>query len=171
MKVSGLFGKRVESASGRSGYVLRVNAIDNKITSFTCVDSDEQEFDIPVKNIKSIKNTVTYSYAGKHGGIEKSLTLGRPVFDCEGNLVGKLTDIVTEKYEIVSVSVGNKKFSAEDVICGDAVIIKSNVRFLKSDVKKNGKIIFRRGTPLTDEIIEKAQIAGEYVQTNLKTIS
>ena len=170
MKVSLLFGKRVESASGRSGYILRVNAIGLDITSFTCADGDEQEFDIPVKNIKSIKDTVTYSYAGKHGGVEKSLALGKPVFDCEGNFVGKLCEIVTEKYRIISVLVGNKKFSADDIICGDAVIIKNSVKFLKSDVKKNGKIIFRKGTPVTDEIAQKAQLVGEYVQTNLKTI-
>ena len=171
MKISLLFGKRVESASGRGGYIMRVNGIGNEITSFTCADEDEQEFDIPVKNIKSIKNTVTYSYAGKHGGSERSITLGKPVFDCEGNYIGRLTDIVTEKYEITSVFVGNKKFSADDIIYGDAVIVKSNVRFLKSDVKKNGKIIFRKGTPVTDEVAEKAQLVGEYVQTNLKTIS
>ena len=171
MKISWLFGKKVESAAGRSGYILRVNVIGNDVTSFTCVDGDEQEFDVPVKNIRSIKNTVTYSYAGKHGGIEKSLVLGKPVFDCEGNFVGKLTEIITEKYRIISVVVDNKKFSAEDIIYGDAVIIKSNVRFLKSDVKKNGKIIFRKGTPLSDEVAEKAQLVGEYVQTNLKTIS
>ena len=170
MKISHLFGKRVESVSGRSGYILRVNSIDNDITSFTCADSDEQEFDIPVKNVKSIKNTVTYSYAGKHGGNEKSISLGKPVFDCEGNFVGRLDEIITEKYRIICAVVGNKKFSADDIICGDAVIIKNSVRFLKSDVKKNGRIIFRRGTPVTDEVVKKAQLVGEYVQTNLKTI-
>lgn len=171
MKISILFGKRVESASGRSGYIIRVNAIGNDITGLTCADEDEQEFDIPVKHIKSIKSAVTYTYAGKHEGDARSLTLGKPVFDSEGNLVGKLTDIIIEKYKISSVLAGNKKFSAEDIICGDAVIIKSNVRFLKSDVKKNGKIIFRRGTPLTEEVAAKAQFVGEYVQTNLKTIN
>ena len=170
MKISLLFGKKVESAFERSGYILRVNAIENDITGFTCVDVDEQEFYIPVKNIKSIKDTVTYTYSGKHGGVESSLTLGKPVFDCEGNFVGKLCEIVTEKYKLISVLVGNKKFSADDVICGDAVIIKNNVKLLKSDVKKNGKIIFRKGTPVTDEMGKKAQLLGEYVQTNLKTI-
>ena len=171
MKISQLYGKRVESASGRSGYILRVNGIGNDITSFTCADTDEQEFDIPVKNIKSIKNSVTYSYAGKHGGSEKSITLGRQVFDCDGNFVGNLSDIITEKYKIIALVVGKKKFSADDVICGDAVIIRNSVKFLKSDVKKNGKIIFRKGTPLSDEIYKKAELVGEYVQTNLKTIS
>lgn len=171
MKISLLYGKKVESAAGRSGYIISVNAIGNKITSFTCADGDETEFDIPVKNIKSIKSAVTYSYAGKHGGDEKSVVLGRPVFDSEGSYIGKVTDMTVEKYTITGIFVGNRKFSADDIICGDALIIKNTVRFLKSDVKKNGKIIFRRGTPLTEEVAAKAQLAGEYVQTNLKTIN
>ena len=171
MKISQLFGKEVESVSGKCGYVLRVNAIGYDITSFTCVDCDEQEFDIPAKNIRSVKDTIVYSYAGKCGGAEKSLTLGKPVFDCNGIYVGKLTEMIIEKNKIVSLFVGIKKFSADDIIYGDAVLIKSNVRFLRSDVKKNGKIIFRKGTPLTDEVAKKAQLAGEYVQTNLKTIN
>ena len=171
MKVSQLFGKRVESADGKKGYIIRVNCIEKHIKSFTCADGDEREFDIPVKNIVSGGNTFTYSHEEKGDGTERSISLGKPVYDCEGNSIGALTDIITEKYRMVSVVVGNKKFSAEDVICGDAVIIKSNIRFLKSDVKKNGKIIFRKGTPLSKEVVEKAQLAGEYVQTNLKTIS
>ncbi|MDE7440246.1 MAG: hypothetical protein K2N23_07050 [Clostridia bacterium] len=171
MKLSQMFGKIVESASGRSGYIISVNACENRITSITCADRDELEFDIPAKNIKSIKDTVIYSYAGHCGENEKSVRLGRPVFDCEGNFIGKLTDITYDKFLITHIYVGNKKFSADDVICGDAVIIKNNVRFLKSDVMKNGKIIFKRGTPLTDDVAEKAQMMGEYVQTNLKTIN
>ena len=171
MKLSQVFGKPVESSAGRSGYVLSVNACGNKITSFTCADRDELEFDIPAKSIKSIKDTVKYTYGGRRSGEEKSVRLGRPVFDCEGNFIGKLTDITFDKFQITHIYVGNKKFSAEDVICGDAVIIKSSVRFLKSDVIKNGKIIFKRGTPLTEDVAEKAQLVGEYVQTNLKTIN
>ncbi len=171
MKLSQVFGKPVESASGRSGYIISVNACGNKITGFTCADRDELEFDIPAKNIKSIKDTVIYTRGGNRGDGEKSVRLGRPVFDCEGNFIGKLTDITFDKFTITHIYVGNKKFSADDVICGDAVIIKNSVRFLKSDVIKNGKIIFKRGTPVTDGIAEKAQLVGEYVQTNLKTIN
>ena len=170
MKISLLFGKKVESNTGKPGYILRINAVDNEIIGFTCADGDEREFDIPVRNIKSIKNTVTYSFEGKREGNAKSLTLGKSVYDCEGNFIGNLCEIVTEKYKIISFVVGNKKFSADDVICGDVIIIKNSVKFLKSDVKKKGKIIFRKGTPITDEIALKAQKAGEYVQTNLKSM-
>lgn len=171
MKISWLFGKRVESAFDRSGYIIRVNCVGLDITSFTCADDDEQEFDIPVQNVTSIKNTVTYTHSGKRDNAEKSLRLGRPVFDSEGLFLGKLTDLTAEKYTIAWAHVGNKKFSADDLIYGDGIIIKNTVRFLKSDVKKSGKIIFRKGTPLTGEIAQKAQLAGEYVQTNLKSIN
>ena len=170
MKISLLFGKKAESILGKSGYVLRVNAIGNDIAGFTCADGDEREFFIPVRNIKSIKNTVSYTDAGKPEGDLTSLTLGKPVYDCEGNFIGNLSEIVTEKYRIISFVVGNKKFSADDIICGDAVIIKNSVKILKSDVKKKGRIIFRKGTPVTDEIEKKARLVGEYVQTNLKAI-
>lgn len=170
MKLSVLFGKRIESATERSGYVLRVNANGNKITGLTCVDGDENEFDVPVKNIKNSGGALVYSSGdGCVGG--RSVVLGVPVFDGEGNYIGKLTDIACEKFTITAIHVGNKKFSAEDVICGDAVIVKNYVRFLKSDVKKDGKVIFRRGTPLTEEVAAKARLVGEYVQTNLKTIN
>ena len=171
MKISGLFGKRVESVYDGAGYVLRVNTEGSEIAGLTCVNCDEQEFYIPVKNIKSIKNTVIYSHAEKLSGNERSISLGRPVFDCDGTFLGRLTEIVTEKYKIIYMLVGNKKFSADDVICGDGVIIKNRVKILKSDVIKNGKIIFRRGTHVTDEVAKKAQLAGEYVQTHLKTIN
>ncbi len=171
MKLSQIYGKRVESVSDRSGYVIRINADGNRITSLTCADGEETEFDIPAENIKSVKDTVKYTRGCESGGNAKSVKLGLPVFDSEGNYVGRLTDITADKYFIRYVHVGNKKFPADDVICGDAVIIKNNVRFLKSDVKKNGRIIFRRGTPLTDDVAEKAQLVGEYVQTNLKTIN
>ncbi len=171
MKLSQVFGKPVESRAGRSGYVISVNACGNKITSFTCADNDELEFIIPAENIGSIKDTVTYTRIGDTAEGGKSVRLGKPVFDCEGNFVGKLTDVTFDKLTITHIYVGNKKFSADDVICGDAVIIKNSVRFLKSDVVKNGKIIFRRGTPMTEGVAEKAQLVGEYVQTNLKTIN
>lgn len=171
MKLTQIFGKMVESPAGRSGYVISVNACGNKICSLTCADRDELEFDIPVKNIKSIKTNITFSYPASRGEEEKAVRLGKPVFDCEGNYIGKLTDISFDKFIITAIYVGNRKFPAEDVICGDAVIIKNSIRFLKSDVKKNGKVIFKRGTPLTEDIAEKAQLVGEYVQTNLKSLN
>ena len=50
------------------------------------------------------------------------------------------------------------------------MIIKNSAQILKSDVKKGNRVIIKRGTPLTPEILDKARKKGEYVQTKLKTI-
>ena len=170
MKISELFGKKVNGTAGKSGYVLSVFANGNKLEYLVCADENEREFTIDYKNIKSVRESVTFEEAESQYAAARPLRLGRPVFDCEGLYLGKLTEITCDKNAVTSAHVGNKKFSAEDVVCGDAVIVKNSARIIKSDVKKNGKILFRRGTPLTGEVLKKAQKQGEYVQTNLKTI-
>ena len=109
------------------------------------------------------------SVDGGKGAAGAPLRLGKPVFDCEGAYLGRLTDFTAEKNVLLFAHSGAKKFSADDIVCGDAVIVKSSARVLKSDVKKNGRIIIRKGTPLTPETLEKAEKHGEYVQANLKT--
>ena len=96
--------------------------------------------------------------------------MGKPVFDCEGNFIGRLSDVVIEKNAVSAIIAGNRKFNYRDVVLSDAVLIKNSIAFIKSDVKKNGKIIIKKGTPLTEEVSEKAQKNGEYVQTKLKSL-
>lgn len=169
MKLSQLFGKKVYGKGG-SGYVLGVNAAGRKIEGFTCADADDTEFFIPLQNVKSVKAGISYTERGEARADLTPLRLGKPVFDGAGNFVGKLTDMIIENNEVITLVSGNKKIPADKAVCGDAVIVNSSVRFLKSDVKRNGKTIFRKGTPVTEEIAQKARLAGEYVQTNLKTI-
>ena len=168
MKLSCIYGKKTLSAEEKEGYVTSVCADGFKITGFKCADGDETEFFIPVEKIKRIKDKIIYAQSGTASG--KPVNLGKPSFDCEGNYLGKLTDVTAENYMITAVNVGNKKFSADDIVLGDAVLIKSSARILKSDVKKNGKILIKRGTPLSPDVLKKAQEKGEYVQTNLKSI-
>ena len=170
MKVSSIYGKKVISTSGKEGYVLSVWAEGNKIKSLFCADANEKEFNVDFDCVKSVKDKIIYKDCKSAKKSGKSVTLGKPVFSCEGEYIGKVTDFIAEKNELVFAIVGNKKFSCEDIIVGDAVIIKSSARIVRSDVKKGNRVIIRRGTPLTPEVLEKAQKKGEYVQTNLKSI-
>ena len=170
MKLSVYYGKKIESAEGRCGYVLCVNAEGGKLQSLTCADADEREFFVDVKSIKSVKTKILYKGEEIKESSARPLRLGKPVFDCEGNYLGKLTDYTVENNTVTFAHIGNKKFSADDLVSGDAVIIKSSARVLKSDVKKNGRVIIKRGTSLTGEVLEKAQKHGEYVQASLKSI-
>ena len=170
MKLSQLFGKPVKSTTGKKGYVISVNGGNGKIQCLVCADENENEFTVDVKNIISVKNVVLFE--DRESVIKQSVPvrLGKPVFDSEGKFLGHLSDLTVENGIIDSAHVGKKKISADDFVCGDAVIVKNHVRVLKSDVEKDGKVIIKRGTPLTAEILEKACEQGEYVQANLKSI-
>lgn len=170
MKVSLFYGKKCESTAGRQGYVISVNASGMKLVSLTCADDGEREFTVDIKNVKGFKSKIYFTEGKRPAETGTPLRLGKPVYDCEGNFVGKLTDFTVENDKITFAHVGSKKFSAKDMVCGDAVIIKNSAGILKDNVKKNGKVIIKRGTPLSDEICEKARRHGEYVQTKLKTI-
>lgn len=169
MKVSVYYGKETLSTGGKKGYIISVNAEDKKIVSFTCADENEKRFLISAGSVKSVKEKLVYA-EGEKAAAGAPLRLGAPVYDCEGNFLGKLTDVTAEKNKILFAHSGTKKYAADDIVLGDAVIVKSSARILKSDVKKNGKIILKKGTPLSDESLKKAQKAGEYIQANLKTI-
>ena len=170
MKVSVYFGKETLSTAGKKGYVISVNISGGKIVSFTCADENEKRFLIDADSVKSVKKKVIYTEGGK-AAAGTPLRLGVPVYDCEGNLIGKLTDFIVEKNTLVTACAGTKKYAADDVVCKDAVIIKSSAKILKSDVKKNGRVILKKGTSLSAETLKKAEKAGEYIQANLKTIN
>ncbi|MDE6598281.1 MAG: hypothetical protein K2K60_06550 [Clostridia bacterium] len=170
MKVSLFYGMKVESSSGKRGYVISVNVNGGRLECLVCADEDENEFSVDVKNIISVKESIKFE--DRESAIKAStpLRLGKPVYDNDGMYMGTLTDFSVEKNVLSAAFVGRKKFSADDLVCGDAVIVKSKARVLKSDVKKDGRVILKRGTPLTPEVLQKAQQEGEYVQTNLKTL-
>lgn len=169
MKVSCLFGKKVVREA-HEGYVIAVYADGNRLDRIICADENEKEFAVSANALKCVKDKLVFKSEEKIQKNGTRLSLGKPVFDCGGAYIGRLTDLTVEKNRIVYANVGNKKFSYDDIVLGDAVIIKSSARVLKSDVKKGGKVLIKRGTPLTPEVLQKAQEKGEYVQTNLKTI-
>lgn len=170
MKLSSIYGKKVLSTAGKEGYVLAVFIKENAIECLICADENENEFTIGGENIKSISKKIVFKEGESAKLNAKPLRLGLPVYDCTGELLGKLSDCTLTKTALTFAHVGNKKFSFDDIVVGDAIIIKSSARILRSDVKSKGKIIIRRGTPLSDELLKKAQKKGEYIQTNLKSI-
>lgn len=169
MKISTFYGKKIISRSGVNGYVLGVYAEGNRLCRVVCADENERKFAVDFKNITASKPCLKFK-EGKSEVRGQLVRLGKPVFDYEGKYLGKLTDLSFEKDELTFAHVGSLKFCVCDMVFGDAVIVKNSARILKSNVKKNGKVIIKRGTPLTPDIIIKAQKQGEFIQTNLKTI-
>lgn len=169
VKLSTLYGKKTQNAKGERGYVLCVYREENKISGLLCADANENEFFIPAENIKNTKIKIDYSVSGAIKG--EPLRLGKPAFDCAGGFLGYVTEIIAENNTLSEIHIGNKKISATHCVCGDALLVKSSARIVISDVKSNGRVIIKRGTPLTVSLLEKAQKKGEYIQANLKTIT
>ena len=80
-----------------------------------------------------------------------------------------MEEITFKGDKLLKAKIGAKTYSAETLTYGDVIIVKK-VKKLKYDVVKDGKVLFGKGTAVTREVLTEAELAGEYVQTNLKTI-
>lgn len=169
MNVSLLYGKKTESTDGKSGYVISVNASNGKIVCFTCADENEKEFTIDVKNIVKIGDKIIYEDREHTLKNAKPVRLGRAGFDEYGNFLGCVEDFTFSGQKLLKVKIGRKSHLAEELVYGDVVIVK-NRKKIKSDVLKNGKVIIKKGTPLTESVLKTAKEEGEYIQTNLKSL-
>lgn len=169
MNISELFGKKIVSTQGKVGYIVSVNGGAGRVECLLCADAEENEFTVDVKNIISLGEKIIYEDRESAIKSAQPLRLGRAVFDEKGIYIGDVEDYVFIKDKPLKAKIGKKNYPAEGLVCGDVVIVK-NTKRLKSNVTKNGKIIIKKGTAVTPEILLKAQENGEYVQTNLKTL-
>ncbi len=169
MKISDIYAKTVVSDAGKKGYIISVHAYKGKLVYLTCADENEKEFTVDMRDILSIGENIVYE--DRATAVKKSLPirLGCAAFNESGKYLGNLEEVTFDKNRLQKAKIGKKNYPAEAVICGDIAIVKSLKR-LKSDVVKDGKVIFKKGTFVTDEVLKRAESEGEYVQTTVKSI-
>ena len=167
MKVSDLYGKKIESTAGKKGYIISVNANAGRLECLICADEDENEFAVDINSIVSVENNKII-YEDRESAIKaaKPLRLGCAGFDENGAYLGFLEEYTFSKNKLLKAK---KPSPADSVLTGDVAIVK-RVKRIKADVVKDGKVIIKKGTPLTAEVLASAEAQGEYVQTNLKSI-
>lgn len=170
MKVSDFYGKKVESTDGKKGYVISVNANAGRLECLICADEDENEFAVDIKNIISCElHKIIYEDRESAIKASKPIRLGCAGFDEKGIYLGNLEEYTFSKTKLLKAKIGKKTYPVETVLAGDIIIIKQ-IKRINSDVVKDGKVIIKKGTPLTAEVLNAAETQGEYVQTNLKSI-
>ena len=148
MKISELYGKKVESTAGKSGYVVSCNGAAGKLVCLLCADEEEKE--------TAIKTS-------------KPIRLGRAGFNEAGKYLGNLSDLDFNGTKIQRAKIGKRNYPAEKLFMGDVIIVPE-VKRLKSDVIKDGKVILKKGAEVNPQLLSTAAAEGEFVQTNLKTI-
>ena len=169
MKVSELIGKQVLGTEGRQGYVISVNAEGAKIEYLLCADEGEREFIVDIENITQAGEIIAFEEKKSVKSHAAPLRLGRACFDERGIYLGVLEDYSFFGDRIKNARIGKKNYPAEGIIAGDIVIVK-NFRRLGSDVIKDGKTLYKKGTYVTAEVLTEAALSGEYVQTTLKSL-
>ena len=169
MKISELYGKTVESTTGKHGYVVSVNAYGNELQCLICADADENLFTVDIKNVLSVEPKIVYEDRESVIKAATPVRLGRAGFDESGTYLGSLQDFSVKDYKLVSAKIGKKNYPAKGLVSGDIIIVKKP-KTLKADVIKGGKIILRRGSTLTEDALDRAADEGEYVQANLKSL-
>lgn len=169
MNISQFYGKKIVSLTGKKGYIISAYASEDKMEYLLCVDGNEREFKVDIKNIVSVKNEVTYKRAGCDCKNARPIRLGRAGFSEYGKLLGIIEDVIFNKNKLTHVKIGKRKYPADRVILGDVAIVKE-IKKVKSDIVKDGTVLIKKGTPLTEEVLSFAAESGEYVQTNLKSL-
>lgn len=170
MKLSSYLGAKAISADKqKSGYIVAVNILGDEIEYFLCADENEKEFVVDAKSVISFNKQLVFCDRATVFSKCKKIRLGKPSYSQDGKFLGYLTDFETAGNRIKYAYIGKKRYLLEDICDGDAVIARSNPK-LKSDVLKDGKIMFKRGEALTPELLSIAKLNGEYIQTNLKAI-
>ncbi len=171
MKLSEIYGKRACSADGtKKGYVIKIYTDGKKITGLTCADERENEFYLPSESVQFTDKKIIFTRTERAKPDSLAISLGRRCYNARGEYVGVLRDITCRGTALLSAKIGNRNCPVESLILGDIIILKQSAAPLKSDVKKDGKVIFKSGEETDKKLLSRAISLGEYVQTNLKTI-
>lgn len=122
MKVSSIYGKKIISTEGKTGYVISVKA-DGQSVFFTCADGNEREFCVDMASVISVGDKIIYNGAECENLNAVPLRLGRAGFDTRGNYLGKLSDLTITGGRLKTARVGKKTYPVEGLIFGDIVIV------------------------------------------------
>lgn len=169
MKISTLYGKIAESQDGVRGYVVSVNADGGGTVTLKRADDNEREFTVDGKNVKFSGDKIIFGGANVGLSSSRPVRLGRACVDENGLYLGNLEDFTVCGGKLVKAKIGKKNYPAERLVLGDVIIVKP-CKKIKADVTKDGRVILKKGTYLTDEALATAEAEGEYVQANLKTL-
>ncbi|MGN1373531.1 MAG: hypothetical protein ACI4VK_05775 [Candidatus Coproplasma sp.] len=142
MKISNLFGKKIESEDkSKHGVIMAISYDKNAVDGYICFDENEKEFFASAIGAKVLKDKVTFKWLSREEKTAYRLRLGVPAFSVDGKYLGNVTDYSAVSGRICSVFIGNKKYSAESLSISDAVIVKQTEERLKTEISAKDMFI------------------------------
>lgn len=124
MKISKLYGRRIEGGEGRAdATVLGVDFDGRKICGILAADDEQREFYVAAEDMVW-KRTLSYKKATKKPVSFNGLKLGRAAYSEDGIFLGYLEEITAENLAPESCKIGGRKYAFNCLILGDVVIVR-----------------------------------------------
>lgn len=124
MKISKLYGRRIEGGEGRAdGTILGVDFDGTKICGILAADDEQREFYVVADDLV-LKRNASYKTATKKPASFNGLKLGRAAYSEDGIFLGYLEDITTDNLTLSKAKIGAKSYSFDSLIMGDVIIVR-----------------------------------------------
>lgn len=125
MKISGLYGKRAQSADKKiSGTILGISCIGDRIEGYICCDESEREFFALSEGARCGKDVMRFEKTGKESGKGFRLRLGLPVYSCKGKFLGNVEECTATGNKLTLVRCKKTQYPFSKMTFGDVVILK-----------------------------------------------
>ena len=124
MKISKLYGRRIEGGEGRAdGTILGVDFDGTKICGILAADDEQREFYVAADDLV-LKRNASYKTATKKPASFNGLKLGRAAYSEDGIFLGYLEDITTDNLTLSKAKISAKSYSFDSLIMGDVIIVR-----------------------------------------------
>lgn len=124
MKISRLYGSRIERADGGAeGVILAVTYEGTDISGLIIADDNQREAFVPADGA-TFGRKLTYSRTAKKPAPCAVLRLGRAAFTEAGEFLGYLEDVSAKGIELESAKIGGKRYEFSRLVLGDIVIVR-----------------------------------------------
>ena len=124
MKISKLYGRRIEGGEGRAdGTILGVDFDGRKICGILAADDEQREFYVAAADLV-LKRNIGYIRAAKKPASFNGLKLGRAAYSEDGIFLGYMEDITADNLTLTKAKIGAKNYAFDCLILGDVIIVR-----------------------------------------------
>lgn len=199
MFLKDFIGKKVLSYEGKVlGYTRCAFFSSNfkRITAMLCADEEEEDFILPLSQTQNVDDALVMprKTAAKVTGAPYSPLL-KQAYSTQGKFLGMVSNAVICNLSVTALIVAGKEYPIERVKAfGDCILINTAEkvtkpkarrssaaltkpeillgRVLKFDIAdKDGRLLFCKGTVITQNVLKKAALNKKLVELTAKTLT
>ncbi len=168
MQISNFIGKQIFSPVGQSlGVCLGVLATHDlaKLTALSCIDGDEDEFFLPARAVKSIRDVIIATNSRLNLPHGAPVPIGKPVFSHHGEELGFVCDVyLGDNARLVVTRDGTLvEYPLSWVIAGETVIVYPSAEDKPVGKRKTTNTRAKKTAPVPQKPVQQTEIAPKEI--------